>query len=102
MKVVITGGSGLVGNNLKKYLPNEVYISSKDFFIKNSNKYDVILTHNQKVLDKCSNAELFEFGSCWISELCETKNKNFELCKPFLHFHKRINDKIEEIVNSYD
>jgi GDP-L-fucose synthase len=30
-KIVVTGGSGLVGKALKKYLPNAVYLSSKDF-----------------------------------------------------------------------
>lgn len=65
--------------NIALLVEPQSIISSKDFFIKNSNKYDVILTHNQEVLDKCSNAELFEFGSCWITELGETKNKNFNV-----------------------
>ena len=30
-KIVVTGGSGLVGKYLKKYLPNAVFLSSKDF-----------------------------------------------------------------------
>jgi GDP-L-fucose synthase len=30
-KILVTGGSGLVGGYLKKYLPNAVYISSKDY-----------------------------------------------------------------------
>ena len=30
-KIVVTGGSGLVGKYLKKYLPEAVYLSSKDF-----------------------------------------------------------------------
>jgi GDP-L-fucose synthase len=29
--IVVTGGSGLVGKYLKKYLPNAIYLSSKDF-----------------------------------------------------------------------
>jgi GDP-L-fucose synthase len=29
--IVVTGGSGLVGKSLKKYLPNAIYLSSKDF-----------------------------------------------------------------------
>jgi GDP-L-fucose synthase len=30
-KIVVTGGSGMVGNSLKHYLPNAIYLSSKDF-----------------------------------------------------------------------
>jgi GDP-L-fucose synthase len=30
-KIIVTGGSGLVGKSLKKYLPNAIYLSSKDF-----------------------------------------------------------------------
>ena len=29
--ILVTGGSGLVGKYLKKYLPNAIYLSSKDF-----------------------------------------------------------------------
>jgi len=31
MKILVTGGSGMVGKSLKKYLPNAIYISSKDY-----------------------------------------------------------------------
>lgn len=30
-RIVVTGGSGLVGKALKKYLPDAIYLSSKDF-----------------------------------------------------------------------
>ena len=30
-KTLITGGSGMVGKSLIKYLPNAIYISSKDY-----------------------------------------------------------------------
>ena len=30
-KILITGGSGLVGKYLKKILPDAIYISSKDY-----------------------------------------------------------------------
>lgn len=32
------------------------------------NKFDLILTHNKALLDKCSNAKLFAFGSTWIED----------------------------------
>lgn len=31
MKIVVTGGTGLVGKALKNYLPDAIYLSSKDF-----------------------------------------------------------------------
>jgi len=31
MKILVTGGSGMVGKSLKKYLPDATYISSKDY-----------------------------------------------------------------------
>jgi len=36
-KIVVTGGSGLVGKALKKYLLNAVYLSSKDFDLTTEN-----------------------------------------------------------------
>jgi dTDP-4-dehydrorhamnose reductase len=30
-KIIVTGGSGMVGKSLKKFIPNAVYLSSKDF-----------------------------------------------------------------------
>jgi GDP-L-fucose synthase len=30
MKILVTGGSGMVGKSLKKYLPDAIYLSSKD------------------------------------------------------------------------
>ena len=29
-KIVVTGGSGMVGQALKKIMPNAIYLSSKD------------------------------------------------------------------------
>jgi GDP-L-fucose synthase len=47
MKILVTGGSGLVGNHLKKYLPNAIYTSSKDYDLTLEN--DVIrLFHDHK------------------------------------------------------
>jgi GDP-L-fucose synthase len=31
MKILVTGGSGMVGKSLKKYLPNAIYISSQEY-----------------------------------------------------------------------
>jgi GDP-L-fucose synthase len=37
-KILVTGGSGLVGNHLKKIIPDAVYISSKDYDLTNENE----------------------------------------------------------------
>lgn len=36
-KILITGGSGMVGKSLKKYLPDAMYLSSKDCDLTNEN-----------------------------------------------------------------
>jgi GDP-L-fucose synthase len=56
-KILITGGSGLVGTHLKKYLPNATYISSKDFDLTSesdvkslfSTKWDIVIHLAAKV-----------------------------------------------------
>lgn len=50
-KILVTGGSGLVGNHLKDILPSAIYISSKDFDLtKISEVYDMMGTHNPNVV----------------------------------------------------
>jgi GDP-L-fucose synthase len=39
-KILITGGSGMVGNSLLKFLPDAIYVSSKDYDL--TNESDVI------------------------------------------------------------
>jgi len=39
MRILITGGSGMVGRSLKQYLPNAMYVSSKDYNL--TSEYDV-------------------------------------------------------------
>ena len=60
--------------------------------IKNSNKFDLILTSHQEVLDNCSNSILFPFGTSWVSDDFLKKETNFEisfLCgnKKFMEGH---------------
>lgn len=52
LKILVTGGSGMVGKSLKKYLPNATYLSSKDCDLTDENsvsslmtktKYDVVI-----------------------------------------------------------
>ena len=31
MKILVTGGTGMVGNSLKKVLPSAIYVSSSDY-----------------------------------------------------------------------
>jgi GDP-L-fucose synthase len=49
MKILVTGGSGLVGTYLRKYLPMATYISSKDYDI--TSELDVIRMFNDENYD---------------------------------------------------
>jgi len=50
-KILVTGGTGLVGNHLKDILPSAIYISSKDFDLtKIDEVYDMINTYNPNVV----------------------------------------------------
>jgi len=57
--------------------PQEISLN-KDFFIKYQEYYDVILTHDYNILEKCSNAHFFEYGTCWVKDYIPT-NKIFEV-----------------------
>jgi GDP-L-fucose synthase len=71
MNVLITGGSGMVGKSLKKYLPNATYLSSKDCNLTNEsevtslmsrNKFDVVIHLAAKVggiIDNIDNPETY-------------------------------------------
>lgn len=57
-KILVTGGSGMVGKSLKKLIPNATYISSKDYDLTKedvvislltSNKFDVVIHLAAKV-----------------------------------------------------
>jgi GDP-L-fucose synthase len=46
-KILVTGGSGLVGNYLKKIIPNAIYITSKDYnLIKENEVKQMFIDHN--------------------------------------------------------
>lgn len=57
----------------------QIISNNKNFYIDNQKKYDVILTFDDEILTKCSNAEMFEFGSCWIQNFDFSKEKKFEV-----------------------
>lgn len=68
-------------------------IQTSNYFITNKDNYDTILTYNQEVLDSCQNAEMFEFGSCWVYDDEINTNKKFEVSflvggKSFTEGHK--------------
>lgn len=42
-KIIITGGSGLIGRHLKKILPSAIYLSSKDCNLMNATEIDTIM-----------------------------------------------------------
>jgi GDP-L-fucose synthase len=46
MKILVTGGSSMVGKHLKKFLPNAIYLSSADCDLRNfNNTYEVFKFH---------------------------------------------------------
>lgn len=50
-KILVTGGSGLVGGYLKKYLPNALYLSSKDYDLtKENHVVDMYEKHKPNVV----------------------------------------------------
>ena len=50
-KILVTGGTGLVGNHLKDILPSAIYISSKDFDLtKIDEVYDMMNTYNPNIV----------------------------------------------------
>lgn len=55
----------------------DVITNITDLTIENSDKVDHILTHDDKVLQHCDNAHLFEFGTCWVDE--DVKRNSIDL-----------------------
>jgi GDP-L-fucose synthase len=47
MKIVVTGGSGMVGRSLKKILPNAVYLTSKDYDLTYREGVELMLNQKQ-------------------------------------------------------
>jgi len=68
-----------IGLNIAVLCEPESIIPKKDFFIKNGQNFDVILTYNSEILEKCPNSQMFEFGSCWIKDEFKDKNKKYEV-----------------------
>lgn len=43
-KIIVTGGSGMIGNSLKKILPNAIYLSSKDYDLTSKSEIKSMIT----------------------------------------------------------
>ena len=50
MKILVTGGSGLVGKHLKDVLPDATYLSSKDVNLLHIESVDNIIGTNKPIL----------------------------------------------------
>jgi len=46
-KILVTGGTGLVGKSLKNLLPDAIYLSSKDCNLTSKKEIDVLLHNHQ-------------------------------------------------------
>jgi len=46
-KILVTGGSGMVGKSLKKLLPNATYLSSKECDLKNEEEVKSLMNNNE-------------------------------------------------------
>lgn len=58
--------------------PDEIS-NIKNTIINNKDKFDVILTWNEEILNECDNSILFPFGSSWISSYQLTQEKDFKI-----------------------
>ena len=47
MKILVTGGSGMVGKSLKKILPEATYLSSKECDLKNEEEVKSLMNNNE-------------------------------------------------------
>ena len=47
MNILVTGGSGMVGKSLKKYLPDAMYLSSQDCDLTNEDKVKSLMVENK-------------------------------------------------------
>lgn len=56
--------------------PDEVS-TIKDIVIGRHNEFDLILSHNQEILEKCPNAKLFPHGMSWILDFDFSQEKEF-------------------------
>lgn len=67
-------------NILVLFEPNE-YFGLHDWAIQNKNLFDIILTHNNKVLNNCENAVFQPFGHTWLKpdQYNKNHNKKFQL-----------------------
>jgi hypothetical protein len=74
--------------------PNIICQNIENYLINNHMKYHTIFTYNTNVLDKCPNAKLSIFGTCWIPKdyymNMDTSRKEFKIS--MLASNKNINN----------
>jgi len=73
-------GAERQSNSLKILLlfePDEIK-NLTNTVIRNHKNFDYILTHDERIINNCDNAMLFEFGSTWISDYTYS-DKKFEV-----------------------
>lgn len=83
-------------------------INNLELLIKIQKKFDLILTWNEEVLGKCSNAKFFVFGTCWIDKKDQKiykKSKDLSIIssdKHFLEGHRLRHEIIAKFENKMD
>ena len=85
LKILVTGGSGLVGKHLKDILPNATYLSSKDADLTRINEvYGLIVKYKPDVgVPSPHNVILLSTESCIFFIKADTK---WLLCSVYLSY----------------
>ena len=93
-RILVTGGTGMVGNYLKEILPDAMYIGSKDFFEKNIKKgsitdYDEINPIEERTINKV-NINKLKINGKNIKDRLPSKFEEVKIDAPGYYLNNRI------------
>jgi hypothetical protein len=102
-RILAKGSSNWPGIYVNSEVPIDLYVDSVTGFTQNSNykilwvkeveeishfastalkwasRFDLILTYDQRILEKCTNSVMFEFGTCWVFDYDLNSDKKFSI-----------------------